>query len=826
MLKTFDVKPEQAKVLDELEKIIGKSIPLADDIKWDTFGVKIEENDIIELGLYNRRIKTLPESIVNLKSLKQLGLSFNEFTTLPDFIGELSSLEILRLYRNKLQTLPQSLSKLKSLKYISLSNNKFQVLPEIIGDLSSLEELYLGENQLKVLPESIKNLKNLKYLSLNGNHLSIFPDSISSLSSLKELRLHNNKLATIPKSIGNLSSLKELWLNQNRLTIIPKSIGSLNTLEKIDLDENQLSSLPESLSKLKSLKSLALDFSQTDHFSESTLRVYYGGDQQQSNVILKLNNLIGRIIRRVDEIKYDTIGIKVEGNNIVGLGLYNQGLTMLPDTISNLSSLEILRLHNNKLNTLPKSILALKLLQTLDLSNNPLTLLPEEIKNLTSLKTLELSNNQLTMLPESIGGLSLLQTLNLTGNMLTTLPVSLSKLKSLKSLTIDPSQLINFSEPTLNLYYGGVQEQSNVIMELNSLIGKIIRRVDEIEYDTLGVNIKCNYIFGLGLYDQGLTILPETLGKFSSLKELWISKNQLTTLPEIIGNFTALKELILRENQLVTLPESIGMLKSLEKLDLRGNKLTALPSSIWHLEKLKSLELSGNQWESEWEEMAKRDIPSILEFCRQKTTINIFISHVVTEFESYKIDKLSNYLENQDEVNKAIFCEEDLKGNIDEWMKETIPKCQLLLFIGTKQSILSKDCTLELLFARQNGIPIIPIKGRDISWEDLVSIGLSRELGFEFDEKNIDSLWKGLYKYIYKFKREYDLTAKEQDKIQNGILNLINLFGENLKTEEIKDIFSEKFEEIEALKKELKSKKIKFGSFMIKIGNLFKRNFS
>ena len=88
----------------------------------------------------------------------------------------------------------------------------------------------------------------------------------------------------------------------------------------------------------------------------------------------------------------------------------------------------------------------------------------------------------------------------------------------------------------------------------------------------------------------------------------------MTTLPEIIGNFTALKELILRENQLVTLPESIGMLKSLEKLDLRGNKLTALPSSIWHLEKLKSLELSGNQWESEWEEMAKRDIPSILEF--------------------------------------------------------------------------------------------------------------------------------------------------------------------------------------------------------------------
>ena len=124
--------------------------------------------------------------------------------------------------------------------------------------------------------------------------------------------------------------------------------------------------------------------------------------------------------------------------------------------------------------------------------------------------------------------------------------------------------------------------------------------------------------------------------------------------------------------------------------------------------------------------MANRDIPSIREFCRQKATINVFISHSVSDFDYYKIENISDYLQNQEEINKAYYCEEDLKGNIDKFMKKTVPKCQIMLFVGTQNSIFdSEDCSFELFLARKHKIPIIPIKGIDVSWDDLASIGLS-----------------------------------------------------------------------------------------------------
>jgi len=56
-------------------------------------------------------------------------------------------------------------------------------------------------------------------------------------------------------------------------------------------------------------------------------------------------------IPQVDKIKQSTFGIKVEGDSIVGLGLHERGLTTLPESIGNLSSLEeCLFIYSNKKN--------------------------------------------------------------------------------------------------------------------------------------------------------------------------------------------------------------------------------------------------------------------------------------------------------------------------------------------------------------------------------------------------------------------------------------------------------------------------------------------
>ena len=72
----------------------------------------------------------------NLSSLKKLNLSWNEFTSLPEWISELHSLEELNLWGNKLESLPESINELPSLKVLTLNYNKFnEKLPKFLKDL-------------------------------------------------------------------------------------------------------------------------------------------------------------------------------------------------------------------------------------------------------------------------------------------------------------------------------------------------------------------------------------------------------------------------------------------------------------------------------------------------------------------------------------------------------------------------------------------------------------------------------------------------------------------------------------------------------------------
>ena len=65
--------------------------------------------------------------------------------------------DILRL-QNQLTTLPESIGNLSSLEVFDLFYNQLTFFPESIGNLSSLEWLWAWNNQLTSLPQSICNL--------------------------------------------------------------------------------------------------------------------------------------------------------------------------------------------------------------------------------------------------------------------------------------------------------------------------------------------------------------------------------------------------------------------------------------------------------------------------------------------------------------------------------------------------------------------------------------------------------------------------------------------------------------------------------------------
>jgi len=117
------------------------------------------------------------------------------------------------------------------------------------------------------------------------------------------------------------------------------------------------------------------------------------------------------------------------------LDLTDQGLSRLPDSLFQLTDLQMLHLSLNYLCELPREIGLITSLQQIHLDNNELTHLPREICNLTNLQILSAAHNKLKSVPPEIGNLKLLGGLQLHNNQLKYLPFELTLLKNLWGLS-------------------------------------------------------------------------------------------------------------------------------------------------------------------------------------------------------------------------------------------------------------------------------------------------------------------------------------------------------------------------------------------------------
>ncbi|TFF98554.1 MAG: hypothetical protein EU547_01145 [Promethearchaeota archaeon] len=417
-----------------------------------------------------------------------------------------------------------------------------------------------------------------------------------------------------------------------------------------------------------------------------------------------------------------------------------------------------LALSNCNLKRFPKEIYKLDSLEILNLSNNDLGVLPDSIENLKSIKSLNLEKNSLRKIPDSFGNLIMLQELYLNFNNIENLPESFKKLNNLVIIELieNPwkTNLLTLSwyRKYLENKYSIEADEAFVLEELNDHIitSPKIR--------------KGNIFFGIKKKKKHI------------------------------------KSLILKDIGLTKLPKSFGNLKHLEELFLRFNNFTNIPYSIWPLKKLKNLDLYGNPLDNQSKNMLKNRIPVILEFCRERASINIFISHAVDDYNYFHIKEVSNYLEMQDEIYEAFYCEEDLIGNIEDFMNEKIPKSQLLLFFASEKSINSSiDCKHELELAKIHDIQIIPIKGENIDWDDLKEINLSREIGKEFNDENIHSFCEDLYDYIKKFKREINLYDFGEGKLDKQIMNIKMTINNYFESPKIKEKLNENLNQIEEI---------------------------
>lgn len=164
-----------------------------------------------------RMIKSLPNSISNLSSLKHLNLNHST-CSLPASVSGLCSLEYIGISGRHPRDIPNDIGSLSSLKVLNLYWNLFRTMPTSLSQLSSITSLHFSE---------CANLESLPGLPPNMKSLYLY--GCKSLESLPALPLTLEYINA--RGCISLEELPNLGHLQRMTTLIPAECSRLNDIQ-------------------------------------------------------------------------------------------------------------------------------------------------------------------------------------------------------------------------------------------------------------------------------------------------------------------------------------------------------------------------------------------------------------------------------------------------------------------------------------------------------------------------------------------------------------------------------------------------------------------
>lgn len=368
------------------------------------------------LDISDTYIVTLPKSIGECDSLKEIIVERGNLSNLPDEIGNLKNLEKLEIKntnsnRNTLTTLPNTISNLSSLKTLNLMKSGIQSLADItfptsletlnlngiekgisnsIYDCENLIHLDLSNTLIPNFEKTdLSKLSKLEKLYLKGNQLNSLPESTSSLTSLKILDLSYNKFIKIPPELLNLDNLEEISLKFNSIEVVENCFNNNNKLKEIDLEFNPLHTIDNSFSQCEKLEKVSLAASKTNSKPEG----------QVTNAFNECPNLK---ILKLNDMNLTSLESSFKDTNLEQLDISRNNLSSLPECVTDCKSLKDLNLFwNRKIKTIPESLKNLENLECLNARDCSITTI-EPLSGMQKLKLIDLSGNYFDKLPSIV----------------------------------------------------------------------------------------------------------------------------------------------------------------------------------------------------------------------------------------------------------------------------------------------------------------------------------------------------------------------------------------------------------------------------------------
>ncbi|XWS09981.1 hypothetical protein CRYUN_Cryun39dG0036600 [Craigia yunnanensis] len=616
---------------------------------WTGIGCSDSTGHVVKLdllGLIGNVTGTISPSLLELRYLSYLDLSFNDFNgcPIPEFIGSLRELTNLFFSESQFSgPIPSQLGNLSRLVTLDLSSNQLTgSIPESFRNLVALRELSLKANLLDGgIPKSLWNICSLHSLNLRSNNLGGdvfgFLQSISLCTtySLEELELSENQFTgSVPNEIAKLSSLQVLSLGYNRLNgTISQDIGQLSNISTLELPGDSFDEVVISEAHFSNLSNLRrLDL------SDSSLALKFNSDwipPFQLQVIYlrscKLGPRFPQWIRSQDmprEIDFSATFISDSIPNwfwntsflVHNLNLsFNQIRGSLPDNCS-FSYAEnhccicasFIDLSSNNLTGPLPQLPSLSV--SLNLSKNkffgPITSICE-ISDLISL--LDLSNNLFSgVIPNCFARWPILTTLNLAENNLSgSIPRSMGSLRNLRMVSLRSNSLSGRLHSSL----GNCWKLKFLDLSDNKLSGNIPEWIGESFSFLIFLSLQINQFRGS---------IPHQLCELSNLQILDLSLNKISgAIPQCLNNFISMAK---NMNLSRTIEHSVSrkidpnsnfidvnyvdealltwkgkkqkyakILGLLLVIDLSSNKLTGeIPEQLTSLRELVALNLSRN----------------------------------------------------------------------------------------------------------------------------------------------------------------------------------------------------------------------------------------